>query len=103
MRLILNVPVQGATIRKFRIVQIEGARQVARTVDHYNLKHPLARSLCRFNERRNITTRDCPNAVILAGPLWLPWLAHNVAPDLWSVRSAIFSWSSTPKSEAPSS
>lgn len=26
-----------ATVRKFRIVQIEGARQVARDVDHYNL------------------------------------------------------------------
>ena len=26
-----------ATIRKFRIVQTEGARNVARTVDHYNL------------------------------------------------------------------
>ena len=28
---------ENATIRKFRIVQIEGARQVARDVDHYNL------------------------------------------------------------------
>ncbi|HSH70152.1 MAG TPA: virulence protein RhuM/Fic/DOC family protein [Deferrisomatales bacterium] len=27
----------GSTIRKFRIVQKEGARQVARTIDHYNL------------------------------------------------------------------
>jgi hypothetical protein len=31
-----------ATIRKFRIVQTEGARQVAREVDHYNLAAILA-------------------------------------------------------------
>jgi hypothetical protein len=31
-----------ATIRKFRIVQIEGARQVARDVEHYNLEAILA-------------------------------------------------------------
>jgi hypothetical protein len=28
---------ETATIRKFRIVQIEGAREVARSIDHYNL------------------------------------------------------------------
>ncbi|HHI82241.1 MAG TPA: hypothetical protein ENJ99_03730 [Rhizobiales bacterium] len=27
-----------ATIRKFRIVQMEGKRQVARNIDHYNLE-----------------------------------------------------------------
>ncbi len=27
------------TIRKFRIVQIEGSREVSRTVDFYNLRH----------------------------------------------------------------
>jgi hypothetical protein len=32
----------AATIRKFRIVQTEGARQVARLVDHYNLDAILA-------------------------------------------------------------
>ena len=31
-----------ATIRKFRIVQTEGARQVTRLVDHYNLESILA-------------------------------------------------------------
>ena len=31
-----------ATIRKFRIVQTEGKRDVARTVDHYNLEAILA-------------------------------------------------------------
>ena len=28
----------GATIRNFRIVQIEGSRQVTREVKHYNLQ-----------------------------------------------------------------
>src|SRR5689334_12398861 len=32
----------GATIRKFRIVQTEGARAVGRLVDHYNLDAILA-------------------------------------------------------------
>ena len=29
--------VQNATIRKFRIVRLEGTRQVSREIDHYNL------------------------------------------------------------------
>ncbi len=29
---------EGATIRKFRIVQIEGAREISRDVNHYNLQ-----------------------------------------------------------------
>jgi len=32
----------AATIRKFRIVQTEGSRQVSRVVDHYNLDAILA-------------------------------------------------------------
>lgn len=32
----------GATIRKFRIVQTEGAREISRLVDHYNLEVILA-------------------------------------------------------------
>ncbi|NTW29227.1 MAG: virulence RhuM family protein [Coriobacteriia bacterium] len=28
----------GATLREFRIVQIEGSRSVTRSVDHYNLE-----------------------------------------------------------------
>lgn len=32
----------AATIRKFRIVQTEGSREVARHVDHYNLDVVLA-------------------------------------------------------------
>ncbi len=32
----------GATVRKFRIVQTEGKREVTRTVDHYSLEAILA-------------------------------------------------------------
>ena len=34
--------VQNATIRKFRIVRLEGTRQVSREIDHYNLDAILA-------------------------------------------------------------
>ncbi len=34
--------VQNATIRKFRIVRLEGSRQVTREIDHYNLEAILA-------------------------------------------------------------
>ena len=57
-----------------------------------DLKGAWAQALRRLNERRNAIIRDCPNAVVLAGPSWLPWLAHDVAPDLWSVRTAIFTF-----------
>ena len=30
--------VSESTIRKFRIVRLEGTREVARSIDHYNLK-----------------------------------------------------------------
>jgi len=33
---------RAATIRKFRIVRMEGARQVARDIEHYNLEAILA-------------------------------------------------------------
>lgn len=33
---------EGATIRKFRIVRLEGSRQVAREIEHYNLPAILA-------------------------------------------------------------
>jgi len=34
--------VQNATIRKFRIVRLEGTRQVSREIDHYNFEAILA-------------------------------------------------------------
>ena len=50
----------------------------------------------RLNERRNIAIRDCPNSIILAGQSWLPWLANDEAPDLWSVRTAVFTFPAPP-------
>ncbi len=43
--------VEGATIRKFRIVQNEGSRQVSREVNHYNLQAIIAVGFKVNNER----------------------------------------------------
>ncbi len=64
-----------------------------------DLKGAWAKGLHRLNERRNGTMRDCPSAIVLAGPSWLPWLAHDTAPDLWSVRTAIFTFLSPPSGQ----
>jgi hypothetical protein len=37
-----NELVEKATIRKFRIVRLEGSREVAREIEHYNLQAILA-------------------------------------------------------------
>lgn len=42
---------QEATIRKFRIVQIEGNRQVSREVIHYNLQMMKVREIRLFKRR----------------------------------------------------
>lgn len=42
---------QEATIRKFRIVQIEGNRQVSREVIHYNLQTMKVREIRLFKRR----------------------------------------------------
>jgi hypothetical protein len=39
-----------ATLRRFRIVQTEGSRQVSRAIDHYNLD-----AILQFNERNILT------------------------------------------------
>jgi len=57
-----------------------------------DVKAEWAVALRRLNERRNLTIRECPNAIVLAGPSWFPWLAHDEAPDLWSVRTAVFAF-----------
>jgi len=54
------------------------------------LQDKWAGGLLRLNERRNLAMRGCPNAIVLAGPAWLPRLVHDVSPDLWSVRAAAF-------------
>ena len=43
--------VEGATIRKFRIVQNEGSRQVSRDVAHYNLQAIIAVGFKVNNQR----------------------------------------------------
>ncbi len=64
-----------------------------------DLKGAWPNALRRFNERRNIVIRDCPNAVVLAGPGWLPSLAHDAAPDLWSVRTAVYEFPAPPPNQ----
>ena len=61
-----------------------------------DLKGEWAKALRRLNERRNITIQECPNAIIIAGPSWLPLLVNDAAPDLWSVRTASFTFPSPP-------
>ena len=46
-----------ATIRKYRIVQTEGTRQVSRLVDHYNLEMILAVGY-RVRSRRGVQFRQ---------------------------------------------
>lgn len=45
---------QESTIRKFRIVQMEGTRQVSREVAHYNLQMIIAVGFKVNNERANV-------------------------------------------------
>ena len=71
------------------------------TGSNEDLRGIWAEALQRLNERRNIVIRDCPNAIILAGPGWLPQVAHDMAPDLWSVRTASFSFLSPAQTEYP--
>ncbi len=44
---------QGSTIRKFRIVQTEGSRQVLREMKHYNLQMIIAVGFKVNNEQAN--------------------------------------------------
>ena len=53
---------EEATIRKFRIVQIEGSRQVSREVNHYNLQMIIA---VGFTYHRSFAcARRSPNKVL---------------------------------------
>ncbi len=53
----------GATVRKFRIVQIEGAREVGRNVDFYNLDAIIAVGF-RVNSARAIQFRQWATGVL---------------------------------------
>lgn len=55
--------VAEATIRKFRIVQTEGARQVQRSVLHYNLEAIIAVGF-KVNSERAVQFRKWANAVL---------------------------------------
>ncbi|MDR0969256.1 MAG: virulence RhuM family protein, partial [Lentimicrobiaceae bacterium] len=52
-----------ATIRKFRIVQTEGARQVARDVEHYNLQTIIAVGF-KVNNERAVQFRKWANQIV---------------------------------------
>ena len=54
---------QMATIRKFRIVQLEGERQVERSVDHYNLPMIIAMSF-KVNNERMVQFRKWTNGIV---------------------------------------
>ncbi len=54
---------QEATIRKFRIVQSEGQRQISREVNHYNLQMIIAVGF-KVNNERAIQFRKWANAVV---------------------------------------
>ena len=53
------------------------------------LRAAWARALVLLNEQRNRIVHARPDALLLAGPAWLPVLAHDLAPDLWSIRSLV--------------
>jgi len=52
-----------ATIRKFRIVQIEGIREVARDVEHYNLQTIVAVGF-KVNNERAVQFRKWANTIV---------------------------------------
>ena len=54
---------EGATIRKFRIVQTEGARQVSREVNHYNLQMIIAVGF-KVNNERAVQFRRWANTIV---------------------------------------
>lgn len=64
----LRIPIwkKGQAIRKFRIVQSEGQRQISREVNHYNLQIVIAVGFQVNNERAvqfrkwaNTMVKDC--------------------------------------------
>ncbi len=54
---------EGATIRKFRIVQTEGNRQVSREVNHYNLQLIIAVGF-KVNNQRAVQFRKWANGIV---------------------------------------
>ena len=54
---------ETATIRKFRIVQTEGSRQVQREVNHYNLQMIMAVGF-KVNNERAVQFRKWANGIV---------------------------------------
>ena len=54
---------EGATIRKYRIVQTEGSRQVQREVNHYNL-HMIISVGFKVNNERAVQFRKWANGIV---------------------------------------
>lgn len=54
---------QSATIRKYRIVQTEGSRQVAREVNHYNLQMIISVGF-KVNNERAVQFRKWANQIV---------------------------------------
>ena len=54
---------ETATIRKFRIVQTEGSRQVQREVNHYNLQMIMAVGF-KVNNERAVQCRKWANGIV---------------------------------------
>ncbi len=54
---------QSATIRKYRIVQTEGSRQVAREVNHYNLQTIISVGF-KVNNERAVQFRKWANQIV---------------------------------------
>ena len=54
---------ETATIRKFRIVQTEGSRQVQREVNHYNLQMIMAVGF-KVNSERAVQFRKWANGIV---------------------------------------
>ena len=54
---------EGATIRKFRIVQSEGSRQISREVNHYNLQMIISVGF-KVNNERAVQFRKWANSIV---------------------------------------
>lgn len=54
---------ERSTIRKFRIVQSEGSRQISREVNHYNLQMIIAVGF-KVNNERTVQFRKWANAIV---------------------------------------
>ena len=81
--------------------RIEEARALVVTASEEDtaLKAAWSKTIGRMNEQRNTIIRAWRHALILAGERWLLRIAHDVAPDLWSVRAADFSFPDPPPSQ----